>query len=84
MEEIKRECKSIIDNCFSEIHFAETGNKIADQLSKAKSLKSIVEKASDLCVDYLNTINPSNAKKFARSGFINEYVMEKQQELLGL
>lgn len=84
MENLKSECKKIIDQSFADQVYVRTGNKMEDQAALATLMSDISEKAIDNCVDYLNTQNPEIANEFAKSGFISVYLKEKQKEFLEL
>lgn len=82
MEVLKKKCIEIIDACFDEVVFEQTGNKLKDQILKAELLSGILEKVTNLCVSCINELNPEKAKEFTNSGFIKQYIMQKQKDFL--
>ncbi|MCC9066336.1 hypothetical protein [Flavobacterium piscisymbiosum] len=84
IERIEDKCREIIDARFAEVVYKRTGNKLEDQTSLGSLLDAITKKSVDECLNYLNSENPEKANEFAKSGFINSYISEKQKQFLGL
>ena len=81
MDSIKNEIKNIIDNAF-ELKKNNFNNSFEGKKAKSIELENIIDTALNNCLAHLNNNYPSQAKEFADSGFISEYLKEKQIEYL--
>lgn len=81
MDLIKNEIKSIIDEAFG-YNKKVFGNTFADKLKISNELDKVIDLALDNCLTHLNNNYPLEAKEFANTGFINDYIKQKQIEYL--
>jgi hypothetical protein len=80
IETIQKECKLLIDACFEVKKNEIDAGAFERHLKWSELMQSATEKATDDCVRLLNTKNPDIAFKVSQSGFISDYIQEKQKD----